>query len=174
MTDQTPGYEVVVQYDVPAPDFPDQRIREAISDVLSRHDVDVRTTLSLVLMDNEQVRAFNARYRGVDAPTDILSFPADPPPPEVLEALEAEGEGPYLGDLFVAYPYTVHQAAEAGHALDDELILLAIHGTLHLLGYDHDNADNQAQMWAAQSDALKRAGIAIDVPLFTFGDDLAI
>lgn len=173
MIDQTRPFEIIIQYDVPAPGFPDQRVREAISDVLSQHIVEDGTTLAFVLMDNEQVRAFNSQYRGVDAPTDILSFPADPLPDEVIEAMAEEGEGPYLGDLFVAYPYTVHQAEEAGHPLDDELILLAIHGALHLLGYDHDNSEDQAKMWAAQSEALKRAGIAIEVPLFTFGDDLA-
>jgi len=95
-----------------------------------------------------------------------LSFPADPLPPEI-----AEEEAPYLGDLIVGYAYTQRHAAEAQHALDDELVLLAIHGTLHLLGYDHDTADNQAKMWAVQQTALTKAGVAIQVELFTFGDE---
>lgn len=173
MTDPRPTYEITFQYEVATSDFPEERVRAAIIDLLTRHDVEEGTTLSFVLMDDEQVRAFNLQYRGIDQPTDILSFPADPLREEEREAMAENGDGPYLGDLLVAYPYTVRQADESGHPLDDELVLLAIHGTLHLLGYDHDNTDNQAKMWAAQSEALKRAGITIEVPLFTFGDDRA-
>jgi len=146
--------------------FPAQRVIEAIRHVLARHDVDPASAVTVVVTNDEEVRRLNAQFRGVDAPTDILSFPADALPDEI------EGEPPYLGDLIIAYPYTAHLAQEAGHTLDDDLVLLVIHGTLHLLGYDHDNAANQDEMWAEQAEALAAAGIAFDVPRFTFGDNL--
>lgn len=146
-------------------DFPVQRVIAAIHYVLARHEADPGSGISVVVASNEKVREMNAQYRSVDAVTDILSFPADPLPDEI------EGEAPYLGDLIIAYPYTAHQAQEAGHSLEDELVLLVIHGTLHLLGYDHDNETNQDAMWRDQADALAAAGVKIDVPRFTFEDD---
>ncbi len=159
-------YEIEIRDDYGVTDFPEQRARDAISYVLSRHDAAEDTGVTFVLMNDDEIRALNAQYRGVDAPTDILSFPndAEDMPPDM------DGEPPYLGDLLVAYPYTVHQAEEAGHTLSDEFALLAIHGTLHLLGFDHDTAEHEEAMWAAQSEALAALGVAIDVPRFTFGD----
>jgi probable rRNA maturation factor len=161
-------YEIDIQDTVRVAAFPASRVIAAVCDVLAHHAIAPGSTLSLVITDDAQVHTMNAHYRGVDAPTDILSFPADPLPAEI--AAESD-EPPYLGDLIVAYPYTLRQAQEAGHDIDDELVLLAIHGTLHLLGYDHDQADNQEKMWAAQQRALEAAQVKIVVPRFTFGDN---
>ncbi len=159
-------YAVQVQDEYGAADFPAQRVIGAIVRVLAEHGAVPGTALSVVLADDEQVRQLNAQYRGVDAPTDVLSFPADPLPSEI-----AASQAPYLGDMIIACPYTLQQAQEAGHAPADEYVLLAIHGTLHLLGYDHDNAEREASMWQQQARALAAAGVAIDVPRFTFEGD---
>jgi probable rRNA maturation factor len=159
------AYAVEIQDKFGAPAFPAQRVIETVCRVLSTHTVEAGTALTIVLTGDELVRRLNAQFRGVNVPTDILSFPADPLPAEI------EDEPPYLGDLIIACPYTSRQAEEAGHALDDEFVLLAVHGTLHLLGYDHDSADHQDAMWAEQSRALADAGITLDVPRFTFGDE---
>jgi probable rRNA maturation factor len=158
-------YEVEIQDEYGVADFPTERVRDAIQYVLAKHEVEPGTALSIVVTDDEHVRQLNQQYRDVDAPTDILSFPADPLPVEV------EDEPPYLGDLIIAYPYTMQQAAEAGHSMDDELVLLVIHGTLHLLDYDHDSAESEAVMWSEQAEALAAAGVTIKVPRFTFGDE---
>ena len=158
-------YTVEIQDKYGVADFPAKRVTDAIRYVLKKHKTAPGTTLSVALFGDERVRKLNKQYRGVDAPTDVLSFPADPLPAGV------EDEPPYLGDLIIAYPYTAHQAEETGHSLDDELVLLVIHGTLHLLGYDHDNAEAEAAMWSQQAEALSAAHVAIDVPRFTFGDD---
>jgi probable rRNA maturation factor len=163
-----PAYAIDIQDETGADALPLTRLEQAIAEVLAHHHVAAGTGLALVITDDAQVQQMNAQYRGVDAATDILSFPADPLPDEIAAEVE---EPPYLGDLIVAYPYTQRHAAEAGHDLDDELVLLAIHGTLHLLGYDHDNPDNQQKMWNAQQRALDVANVAIDVPLFMFGDE---
>lgn len=158
-------YEIEIQEEIEAVDFPYERIAEAIRYILAGHHVADRTGVTVVVSSDEHVRQLNAEFRKVDAPTDILSFPADPLPAEI------EDEPPYLGDLIIAYPYTVHQAEESGHNLTNELVLLAVHGTLHLLGYDHDNTEHQETMWQEQAQILKALGVPIEVPRFTFGDD---
>ncbi len=161
-------YVVDIQDEYGVADFPTGRVIDAIHNVLVRHEVEEGTAVTAVITDDEHVRSLNAEFRGVDTPTDILSFPADPLPEEI------EGEAPYLGDLIIAYPYTLHEAAEAGHDIADELVLLVIHGTLHLLGYDHDNEEHQDAMWAEQAEALAAAGVAVEVPRFTFGDNVDV
>lgn len=133
------------------------RIVDAIAQVLSAHEAPPWSAITVVLTDNDEVAALNRQFRGIDAPTDVLSFPADDLPEELAEELG------YLGDLVIAYPYASDQAAQLGHALMDSLSLLVIHGTLHLLGYDHDTPENRADMWAAQETALIALGIPVDI-----------
>lgn len=133
------------------------RLQAASTAVLSRHDLHPDTSLTVVINDNDFIRNLNRQYRQVDAPTDVLSFPADAPPVEI------EGEPPYLGDLVIAFPYASAQAEREGHPLSDSLALLVVHGTLHLLGYDHDTDENRADMWTAQEEALKSLGISPDI-----------
>ena len=159
-------YAVEIQDEYDVADFPTARVTEAIEYVLTRHEVEKGTGVTVVVTTDEHVRSLNAEFRGIDSPTDVLSFPADPLPDEI------EGEDPYLGDLVIAYPYTLHEAQEAGHDIADELVLLVIHGTLHLLGFDHDNEEHQDAMWAEQSEALAAANVAISVPRFTFGENI--
>jgi probable rRNA maturation factor len=133
------------------------RLQEAARAALANHDIEPDTSLSIVITDNAHIAALNLQFRGVDAPTDVLSFPADMPPVAI------PGEPPYLGDLVIAYPYAAAQAEREGHSLSDSLALLVVHGTLHLLGYDHDTDENRAEMWAAQDDALKILGIPLNI-----------
>ncbi|MGJ3240666.1 MAG: rRNA maturation RNase YbeY [Anaerolineae bacterium] len=132
----------------------EDQIRQAILVVLARHPQAQTASVTVVIADDEVVQTLNRQHRGVDTPTDVLSFPADPLPPEL-----AELEGLYLGDLVIAYPYASAQAKRLHHSLNDTLALLVVHGTLHLLGYDHDTRSNRAQMWAEQSHALEALNI---------------
>jgi probable rRNA maturation factor len=88
-----------------------------------------RGTLVVALLSDARVRALNRRYRGRDAGTDVLSFPADEP-----------GQ---LGDIVIASGLARRQAVRAGHALGTELRVLALHGLVHLLGYDHEHDDGR-------------------------------
>jgi probable rRNA maturation factor len=136
------------------------RLQAAAQAVIERHEIDQASSLSIVISTNEAVHALNLQHRGVDAPTDVLSFPADPLPEELLEEMEDEDEEPpYLGDLVIAYPYASQQAASLKHDLNDSLALLVVHGTLHLLGYDHDTPENRAEMWEEQAAVLELLGI---------------
>ncbi|MEO1289908.1 MAG: rRNA maturation RNase YbeY [Chloroflexota bacterium] len=125
------------------------RLEIAIQTVIERHDVPDTSSVIVVLTTNDEVKLLNATHRGIDAPTDVLSFPADPLPPELREENEH-----YLGDLVIAYPYALAQAEKLNHPLDNSLCLLVVHGTLHLLGYDHDTPENRAEMWAEQAQVL--------------------
>jgi probable rRNA maturation factor len=125
------------------------RLMEAAARVLAQHDEDPETGLTIVITDNDYVAQLNRQFRGVDAPTDVLSFPAEAPPEEIID-----DEPPYLGDLVIAHPYATAQAQHEGHDVSDSFALLVVHGTLHLLGYDHDTQENRAEMWAAQERAL--------------------
>jgi probable rRNA maturation factor len=129
------------------------RLLAAAQAVLDRHEVPENSGMSIAITDDEAVAALNREYRAVDAPTDVLSFPMDGMP----------GENPYLGDLVIAFPYASAQAEREGHALSDSLALLVVHGTLHLLGYDHDSAEGRAQMWEAQETALVALGIPPEI-----------
>jgi len=107
--------------------------------------------LTLVLTDDEQLRLLNRDYRGVDAPTDVLSFPASETDPETGRR--------YLGDILVSISRAETQARAAGHPIEDEARLLVVHGVLHLLGHDHADADEKAKMWKAQSTILDSLGL---------------
>jgi len=158
-------YELYTQIQIETDyELPERRIQEAVEWVLRRHDVVTGTGMSIVTVTDEEMRRLNRQYRAVDAPTDVLSFRAD------SDALP-DGEAPYLGDLVLALPYIQRQAVAEDHDVDDELILAVVHGTLHLLGYDHYTSESQAAMWAVQAEALEALAIDIAVPLFEFGDD---
>jgi probable rRNA maturation factor len=90
-----------------------------------------RGVVTVALVSDARVRALNRRFRKKDAPTDVLSFPNRPNASE-------PGAHPYLGDVVIAAGVARRQARDAGHSIDTELRVLALHGLLHLLGYDHE------------------------------------
>jgi probable rRNA maturation factor len=114
--------------------------------------------LTLVLTDDEEVRRLNKQFRHLDAPTDVLAFPAAAPAPFV----DAPGQSPYLGDVIISHQRAMAQAADARHSVQDELALLTVHGTLHLLGHDHSTSQEKASMWAAQEAILAQLGLQIE------------
>lgn len=137
-------------------------VQEAAYAALHHQDV-INAALTIVVTTDDYVRALNADYRGIDAPTDVLSFAAQESQPDapdlVLPADLLAAVASYLGDLVIAYPYTVRQAAHYGNSITAELQLLTVHGVLHLLGFDHDALAAEATMWAAQDAILADLGI---------------
>ncbi len=107
--------------------------------------------LTLVVSDDDAIRELNRNFLGNDSPTDVLSFPANEMDPETGRR--------YLGDVIISLPRAREQAEGAGHPVEAELQLLVIHGVLHLLGYDHAEAEEKALMWAAQAQVLERIGM---------------
>lgn len=124
-------------------------LKRAARAVLTHQSAD--GDLTIVLTDNAQLHELNRDYLGIDAPTDVLSFPASETDPESARR--------YLGDILVSVPRAEEQAQAAGHALQAEVQLLIVHGTLHLLGYDHAGDEDKAQMWKAQAEILEKLGL---------------
>jgi probable rRNA maturation factor len=100
-----------------------------------------RGALTIAIVPDTRVHQLNRRYRRVDAPTDVLSFPSD--------------ERGYLGDIVIAAGVARRQAGRAGHSLEHELRVLALHGLLHLLGYDHERDGGRM---ARVEERLRRRG----------------
>lgn len=112
--------------------------------------------LSIVITDDAQLQELNRQYLGSDMPTDVLSFPAEETDPDSGEV--------YLGDILISLPRATAQASAGGHPVEDELQLLAVHGVLHLLGHDHADETEKAEMWQAQAEILKYLGCSIPGP----------
>ena len=128
-----------------APDI----LERAAQTVLAHQSTD--GDLTIVLTDDAQLHELNRNYLGIDAPTDVLSFPASETDPETARR--------YLGDILISIPRAGEQARAAGHTLEAEVQLLVAHGTLHLLGYDHAGDEEKARMWKAQAEILERLGL---------------
>jgi len=115
--------------------------------------------ITVLLTDDEEVAELNQQFLGKTGPTDVLSFPALDEESDFILPPE-EASVPYLGDIIIALPYTQRQAERFGRPLNHELALLVIHGTLHLLGYDHGTPGEKAEMWQKQNAVLSGLGIA--------------
>lgn len=108
----------------------------------------VQADLTIVLGDDVQLSQLNRQFLGIDAPTDVLSFPAGEVDPDT--------DRPYLGDVIISAERA--QAQAVSHSLEDELRLLVVHGVLHLLGYDHAEQADKEKMWGLQREILQRLG----------------
>jgi probable rRNA maturation factor len=111
-----------------------------------------RTSVSLCLSDNARVRELNARWRGLDKPTNVLSFPAAP--------VGSPGEEVMLGDIALAYETMADEAETSGVELADHYRHLVAHGFLHLMGYDHQTHEEAERMEALETRILARLGVA--------------
>ena len=132
-------------------DFPSSLIERAVRATLKHQKESPKVNLAVVLTDSRRLRKLNRDYLGIDAPTDVLSFPASESNPETGAR--------YLGDILISIPYAAKGAKQAGHPLESELQLLVVHGVLHLLGHDHAKPRAKARMWKAQREILTRLGL---------------
>lgn len=114
--------------------------REAARTTLAELCLPETVEISLLLTDDETIRALNRDYRGIDAATDVLSF-------AMAEGVGvAAAEGPrLLGDIVISRERAVEQAEEYGHSIEREEAFLFVHGLLHLLGYDHERSEKAEQ-----------------------------
>jgi probable rRNA maturation factor len=129
--------------------FSPERLQQVAEATLLHEGASGQATL--VITDDEGIRALNRDFLGKDAPTDVLAFSAQ----EEAGAFVAAPEmGSYLGDVIVSYPRALAQAQEHGQQVAQELYLLIVHGFLHLLGYDHAGEEEKAIMWARQEAIL--------------------
>ena len=136
--------------------------------------------LDLSIVSNEEIQVLNRDYRGLDKPTDVLSFALtevtsefdvdfahldlteEAEETEDLEETEFEDEEAipqHLGDIIISYPRAQEQAQDYGHSLDRELAFLAVHGFLHLNGYDHQTEEEAQEMFKIQEEVLTTYGL---------------
>ncbi|USK36336.1 rRNA maturation RNase YbeY [Bacillus sp. F19] len=118
--------------------------------------------LSVTFVDNEKIKEINRDYRSKDQVTDVISF-----------AMEEQGEGevsivgvdmpPVLGDIIISVPRASEQAEEYGHSFTRELGFLAVHGLLHLLGYDHMTEEDEKKMFGKQKEILDAYGLKREI-----------
>lgn len=135
-------------------DIPEDLVSRVGHAVLMQRPADSLLETTIVLADDETLRELNSSHLGIDAPTDVLSFPAD--------EFDPDEQMTYIGDVIISVPRAKEQAKAAGHPLESEISLLIVHGLLHLLGYDHDNDERKAVMWKKQAEILTRLGIHIN------------
>jgi probable rRNA maturation factor len=147
-----------VRTDVPD-SFP-QPLEPFIEKVLGEigTQMNVSGEISVSLVSDEEIHELNRTYREVDRPTDVLSF-------SLLEGEDDEfpeigGVHTPIGDIVVSVPTTVQHAVEYGHSVEREFAFLLVHGFLHIMGYDHEEAEAEREMFAIQENVLQTLGIA--------------
>jgi probable rRNA maturation factor len=122
--------------------------------VIDQMDVNPAAELSMVLLDTAAMADLHMRWMDLPGPTDVMSFPMDELEPGGRP--DAPEPGPaMLGDIVLCPEFAAEQAAAAGHSLGHELALLTIHGVLHLLGYDHAEPEDEAEMFGLQNELLR-------------------
>jgi len=135
----------VNQVETNAPQFIVDLIQRAVS-VTLEHESVADASVSVTLLNNTRIRNMNRKYLEHDRVTDVISFP-----------LYEQGEQ-VVGDVYIGYEQAQDQAADSGVDLDEEIVRLSIHGTLHVLGYDHpeDGDRTKSEMWQLQETILAK------------------
>ena len=125
-------------------------LKRTIEAVFQDQQANPQSEITVKITGDKQLKELNKRFLGEDRATDVLSFPSG-------------SKDGYLGDLAISVPRARAQAKVGKHSLQQELQLLAVHGTLHLLGHDHSSAKDKAAMWNAQQRILSKLGVSIDI-----------
>ena len=136
--------------------FPTHLLDRAAKAALEHESESIDADLSIVLTDDARLHELNRDYLGVDAPTDVLSFPASETDGSEIDP---ETGARYFGDILISIPRAQSQADAAGHPLESEVQLRVVHGVLHLLGHDHGEPEEKARMWRAQNEILESLGL---------------
>jgi probable rRNA maturation factor len=121
----------------------------------------LRGEVAIALVSNAQMRGLNRTYRRKDRPTDVLSFPVAGREPRTARRGQRAGtrDPRFIGDIVIARGVATRQAREAGHSVATELRVLALHGLLHLIGYDHDDPKDGGRMARAERRLLRKSGL---------------
>lgn len=126
-------------------------LKQLLEYALKRENLD-NVEFDIIFVDNDKIHEINKNYRGVDRPTDVISFAL-----EDNKTIELDHR--LLGDIYISIDKAHEQALEYGHSFKRELSFLSIHGLLHLLGYDHMKEEDEKVMFKKQDDILNEFGI---------------
>ena len=127
---------------------PTESVRDLLQNALVELKLHPDCELNLVFVDIEEMTELHIKWMDEGGPTDVLSFPMDMPEPG--------NEAVTLGDIVIAPVVAAQQAANAGHSIDHEIFILAAHGLLHILGYDHATPDEEKAMFTLQESLVKK------------------
>lgn len=128
-------------------------IKDLINFALKHENLD-DVEFNIIFVDNEKIHEINRLYRGIDRPTDVISFAL-----EDNKDFPSLGEHRVLGDIYISLDKVKEQSIEYGHSYLRELSFLCVHGLLHLLGYDHMEKEDEIIMFGKQEDILNEYGI---------------
>ncbi|WP_026689204.1 rRNA maturation RNase YbeY [Alteribacter aurantiacus] len=117
-------------------------------------DVNPESEVSVTIVTDEEIHQLNRDYRGIDRPTDVLSFALNEGEDEGPHFEDGEGVPELLGDIIISVQKAREQAEEYGHTFERELGFLAVHGFLHLIGFDHQSDEEEKEMLAVQEEIL--------------------
>jgi probable rRNA maturation factor len=137
-----------------------QQILELLTLAAEMENITEESELSLTFVTNEKIHQINKEYRGVDRPTDVISFALEESVEEEIEIIGAPSMPRILGDIIISIPKAKEQAMEYGHSFMRELGFLAVHGFLHLLGYDHGTKEEEKEMFTKQEKILTQFGLS--------------
>ena len=141
------------QTEITIPEELEETLKKAMDIVARKENLTDNTEVDITIVNNEEIHTLNRDYRGIDRPTDVLSFALD----EGDEEPEVEdGEAEHLlGDVIISAPRAVEQGEEFGHGFDREVSYLTVHSVLHLLGYDHvDEGEMKKQMRTREKEIM--------------------
>ncbi len=138
-------------------------VRECVKAALDYMDFGTKAEISLMFTDDAEIRELNREHRGIDRPTDVLSFPLleyDEDGNIIEEYMDFNPEGEmFLGDIVISLERAAAQAEEYGHSFEREIGFLTVHSMLHLFGYDHMEPEDEEEMFGYQEDILKTMGL---------------
>ncbi len=132
------------------------KIHEIIVECLEYEGYDDDYEVSLSFVDNEEIHELNRQFRGIDRPTDVLSFPM------LDDEFDIELEEVSLGDIVISLERALEQSKDYNHSFEREVCFLVCHSMFHLLGYDHDTEENTKEMRAKEEHILNKLNITRD------------
>lgn len=127
-----------------------EEITNAVKGASEFFDFDMGYQVSISIVDKSEIHELNAKFRGVDSPTDVLSFPMEETDPRGVEI---------LGDIVLCIDVAKEQAESFGHSFQRELAYLSVHSFLHLMGYDHMTEEDKLEMRGMEKEIMKKLGI---------------
>ena len=130
-----------------------EALERCVQETLASRRLRIPRVVTVRVTDSRSVRTLNRRFRGEDVATDVLSFNTD------FDGLRRPDGSADLGEIVIALPVAARGARERAVSLSEEIALLTVHGTLHLLGFDHEEAEEEQEMKQLERVALRRAGL---------------
>jgi probable rRNA maturation factor len=134
-------------------------VERLINFTAGKLEIEQHSEVSITYVTNEKIQEINRDYRDKDAPTDVISFAMEELGEGEVELIGGGDMPRILGDIIISVPRAEEQAQEYGHSFERELGFLAVHGFLHLMGYDHMTEEDEKEMFTLQKEILDEYGL---------------